>query len=227
MCTFIIFAFTNHLSPSLPYDLPPPSPSTGPSSFGCELPTASAATPPPPPPPLYLPGSLPPRGRCGSAAAAAAARGLLQRRCRCRGPTAPTTSPGTDAFCRRARLRRRCDAAAAAASSCAAAGGPATAAGGRRQAPPQAGVVRLSRRRARQRSRPDSAGRPAPPPADVNVTTFLHVRTALTPLGTVIPRIPHTPGRKLGSVFSQPSHGPMAASLWLWQVCLTAIMLQT
>ena len=37
MCTFIIFAFTNHLSPSLPYDLPPPSPSTGPSSFGCEL----------------------------------------------------------------------------------------------------------------------------------------------------------------------------------------------
>ena len=29
MCTFIIFAFTNHLRPSLPSDLPPPSPSTG------------------------------------------------------------------------------------------------------------------------------------------------------------------------------------------------------
>ena len=32
------------------------------------------------------------------------------------------------------------------------------------------------------------------------VTTFLHVRTALTPLGTVTPRIPHTPGKKLGTV---------------------------
>ena len=142
------------LSPPLPSNLPPPSPSTGPSSFGCELPTASAATPPPPSPPLYLPGSLPPRGRCGSAAAAAAARGLLQRRCRCRGPTAPMTSPGTDAFCRRARLRRRCDAAAAAAS-------PAPLPAARQ--PPQVGVDRLRRRRASSGSAAGGLGNAAGP----------------------------------------------------------------
>ena len=67
--------------------------------------------------------------------------------------------------------------------------------------------------------------RTAPTPAG-KVTTLLHVRTAPTPVGKVTPRIPHTPGRKLGSLFSQPSLGPMAASQRR-QSGFTAIILQT
>ena len=33
------------------------------------------------------------------------------------------------------------------------------------------------------------------------VTTLLHVRTAPTPVGKGTPRIPHTPGRKLGALW--------------------------
>ena len=51
--------------------------------------------------------------------------------------------------------------------------------------------------------------RTAPTPVG-KVTTLLHVRTAPTPVGKVTPRIPHTPGRKPGSVFSQPSLGHLS-----------------
>jgi len=51
--------------------------------------------------------------------------------------------------------------------------------------------------------------RTAPTPVG-KVTTLLHVRTAPTPVGKVTPRIPHTPGRKPGSVFSQQSLGHLS-----------------
>ena len=53
--------------------------------------------------------------------------------------------------------------------------------------------------------------RTAPTPVG-KVTTLLHVRTAPTPVGKVTPRIPNTPGRKPGSVFSQPSLGHLSGS---------------
>ena len=40
----------------------------------------------------------------------------------------------------------------------------------------------------------------APTPVG-KVTTLLHVRTAPTPVGKGTPRIPHTPGRKLGALW--------------------------
>ena len=44
------------------------------------------------------------------------------------------------------------------------------------------------------------------------VTTFLHVRTAPTPLGKVItPRIVHNPGRKLGA--KSRAHGSISAAV--------------
>ena len=51
--------------------------------------------------------------------------------------------------------------------------------------------------------------RTAPTPVG-KVITLLHVRTAPNPVGKVTPRIPHTPGRKPGSVFSQPSLGHLS-----------------
>ena len=85
-----------------------------------------------------------------------------------------------------------------------------------RPAPPPAGPATAAGGCRPGSYRPGIAGvcfRTAPTPVG-NITTFLHVRAASTLVGKVTPRNhdPHTPCRKLGSVFSQPSLGPMAAS---------------
>ena len=141
MFTLIIRAFTNHHSQPHFSNLPPPSPSTGPSSFGCEIPTASAATPPPTPSPV---------SPWQSSAAPPPPPPLQQRR-----PALPQACPATDAGgCRHCQalppagfvwLSRRLAWQHSR---------PGSAAGGR-LVPPLAGVVRLRRRQALhwQRSR--------------------------------------------------------------------------
>jgi hypothetical protein len=136
---------------------------------------------------------------------------------------AAASSSGTDAFFRsRARLRRRRRARRRRRRSCRRGRLPPLArtddAGGRRPAPPPVDPATATGGCRPGSYRLGIAGvcfRTAPTPVG-NVTTFLHVRTASTLVGKVTPRNPHTPGRKLGSVFSQPSLGPMAASQRLW-----------
>ena len=152
MCTFIIFAFTNHLRPSLPSPPPASLRSPTPSSFGSELPIASAATPPPASP--WQPSADWPlrprrrrRRRRGPTSAPLPLQGPYRANDESRHrrllPTGPAPPPLRRRRCRSVVwLRRR-----------------------RARQPPPAGVVRLRRPRASSGSAavgPGNAAGPAP-----------------------------------------------------------------